>query len=134
MSKAHIKFAKLEMRMVYSKAYQDLNAPTLKILSYVLLQLRWVKTAKSRYELSNQDKIELLYASFKRSPFSMHYGTITRSIDSLLAHGFIKVNLQGGLCQGNKSIYGYSERWVDWVEGEIIFTRQPFTRRGFLNE
>jgi hypothetical protein len=132
MSKTHIKFAKLEMKMVYSKAYQDLNAPSLKILSYVLLQLRWVKVSKNHYELSNKDQIELLYTTFKKVPFMMHRGTITRSIDFLLSHGFIKVKTQGGLCQGNKTIFEYSEKWSDWVPGECIFNRKPFFARGFL--
>lgn len=133
MSKTHIKFAKLEMKMVYSKAYQDLNAPTLKILSYVLLQLRWVRVSKNHYELGKKDH-ELLYSTFKKAPFLMHDRTITRSIDSLLSHGFVKVKNQGGLCQGHKSKYEYSEKWKDWELGECIFIRKPFFKRGFLNQ
>ena len=65
MAPKKIKFAKLEQRMVYSKAYQDLNAPTLKMLSYLLLQLRWINTArtknKPKYVLTNKGEIEMLY-------------------------------------------------------------------------
>jgi len=132
-----IKFAKLEKRMVYSKAFQNINAPTLKILSYLLLQLRWVNTAriknKPKYIAVNKDKIEMLYSTFKKPPFNMGEHTIARSITSLLSHGFIEVKKQGGRCKGHKTIYGYSERWHEWEPGQVIFTRKPFFARGFVS-
>lgn len=137
MSKKNVKFAKLELRMVYSKAYQDLNAPSLKILSYLLLQLRWVKTSgkksKAKYQLSNKDNIELLYSTFTKDPFKMKKPTITRAIDSLLKHGFIKIKDQGGRCRGHKTIYEYSESWTGWEHGQTIRTRKPFFSRGFCS-
>jgi len=133
--KYRIKFAKLELKMVYSDAFQDLNAPTLKILSYLLLQLRWVNTARSKdkpnYVCENKDNIELLYSTFKNPPFKMNKPTIVRGIDSLLSHGFIKVKIQGGMCRGHKTIYEYSEKWSDWKPGQEISKRKPFFARGF---
>ena len=119
--------------MIYSQAYQDLNAPTLKLLSYLLLQLRWVKLGRKtkRYDVSNKDEIKMLYSTFKNKPFNMNPNTIRRSIDSLLAHGFMKVIKQGGKVKGHESIYGYSESWETWTEGDVIFTRRPFHTRGF---
>jgi len=119
--------------MVYSRAYQDLNAPTLKLLSYFLLQLRWVKAGRknNKYVVSNKDEIKMLYSTFKTKPFNMNPNTIRRSIDALLAHGFMKVIKQGGKVKGQESIYGYSERWQKWNSGEVIFTRRPFAPRGF---
>ena len=135
MRRKSIKFAKLERKMVYSPAFQDLNAPTLKILSYLLLQLKWVNIAKPknkpRYIVDNKDEIELLYSTFIKSPFKMCRQTITRAIDSLLAHGFLKIIEQGGMCKGHKTVYGYSEEWVKWTPGQIIETRKPFFARGF---
>lgn len=132
------KFAKLELRMVYSEAYQDLNAPTLKMLSYVLLQLKWKNTSRGRkanWVCTNKDEIELLYATFKKSPFNMSDKTVTRAIDSLLAHGFVSVESQGGMCKGHKSLFSYSEKWKDWKPGnEPIETRVPFRKRGFQNK
>jgi DNA-binding transcriptional ArsR family regulator len=137
MSNHKIKFAKLELKMVYSKAYQDLNAPTLKILSYLLLQLRWVNTAKSKdkpnYVCENKDNIVMTYSTFKKSPFKMSQPTIVRAVDSLLEHGFIKIKDQGGRCRGHKTIYQYSEKWGEWEPGQKIFSRLPFFARGFCN-
>ena len=123
--------------MVYSKAYQDLNAPTLKILSYLLLQLRWVNIARTRnkpkYIPENKDEIELLYSTFNKPPFNMGKKTIVRSITVLLSHGFVEVKKQGGRCRGHKTIYGYSERWHEWEPGQVIFIRKPFFARGFTD-
>ena len=135
MNKKRLKFAKLELKMVYSAAYQDLNAPSLKILSYLLLQLQWVNTARSKdkpnYVVSNKDQIELLYSTFTKPPFKMSKPTIVRSIDSLLQHGFMKIKDQGGRCRGHKTIYEYTEQWENWSAGQEIFSRKPFFKRGF---
>jgi len=98
-------------------------------------QLRWVNTARSKdkpnYVCENKDNIELVYSTFKKPPFKMSQPTIVRGIDSLLAHGFLKVKDQGGRCRGHKTIYKYSEEWIKWKAGQIISIRQPFFARGF---
>ncbi len=133
--KRSIKFAKLTRTMVYSRAYQSLNAPSLKMLSYLLLQLRWVKVTqrktKDEYVVENKNEIKLPYSIFRNKPFKMGNQTITNSIDSLLARGFIKIISQGGMAKHHVTIYGYSHRWSKWEEGEAIFKRKPFYRRGF---
>jgi len=136
MKNKRIKFAKLEKRMVYSKAYQDLNAPTLKILSYLLLQLQWVNIArtktKPKYIIANKEEVSLLYSTFTKAPFNMCKQTITRSIDSLLAHGFIEVKKQGGRCKGHASIFAYRDEWKQWEPGQVLYKRKPFFARGFV--
>ncbi len=136
MTSKRIKFAQLHKKMVYSKAYQDLNAPSLKLLSYLLLQLKWVKLGRKskKYVVSNKDEIKMLYKTFTAEPFNMNPNTITRSIDSLLANGFLKVEKQGGSVKGDESIYAYSEKWENWNHGDIIFTRRPYHKRGFQNK
>ena len=134
MASKRIKFAQLHKKMVYSRAYQDLNAPTLKLLSYLLLQLRWAKTgnkSNKKYIILNKDEIKMLYKTFTNEPFNMNPNTITRSIDSLLSHGFMKIIKQGGKVKGDESIYSYSEQWESWQPGEILFTRRPYHARGF---
>ena len=117
--------------MVYSKAYQNLNAPELKILSYTMLQQKWVKIGKGKYVLENQDDFQLLYTTFKNPPFNMNPNTISKSISSLLSHGFIKVFKQGGKIKGDNSVYGFSDSWMKWQPGEVIFKRKPCFPRGF---
>jgi len=136
MASKQIKFAQLHKKMVYSKAYQDLNAPSLKLLSYLLLQLKWVRLGRKskRYVVSNKDEIKMLYKTFSTDPFNMNPNTITRSIDSLLAHGFLKVEKQGGSVKGHESIYSYSEMWETWRTGDVIFKRRPFKPRGFTTK
>ncbi len=135
MTLKRIKFAQLHKKMVYSKAYQDLNAPSLKLLSYLLLQLKWVKLGRKskKYVVSNKDEIKMLYKTFTTEPFNMNPNTITRSIDSLLAHGFLKVEKQGGSVKGDESIYSYSEKWETWNKGDVIYVRRPYRRRGFTS-
>ncbi len=131
------KWAKLELEMVYSEAYNKLNAPTLRMLSYVILQLKWENTARSKarknnWIITNKDEILLQYSTFQNRPFKMGIRTITMSLDSLLAHGFISVSKQGGKAKGHRSIYSYSEKWFDWKEGdEPIEIRKPYAKRGF---
>lgn len=127
----------ITLDMLYSNALQDLNAPTIKILWYALFQFDWVNLAKhgekARYVPTYATPFQLLYSTFKNSPFNMKPGTITRSIDSLLAHGFIKVTEQGGRCYGHQSKYRYIESWKNWKEGDVLNKRQPFFARGFTN-
>lgn len=123
------------MRMVYSEAYQDLGAPALKVLSYVLLQLKWENTSRSKkanWVCTNKKEINLLYSTFKKKPFCMGNQSITNALDSLLAHGFISVNQQGGREKGHVSTFSYSDKWQSWKKGQEPFeTRKPFRKRGF---
>jgi len=126
-----IKYARITTRMVYSQAFQNLNAPELKILSYILLQQQWKKISRSKYVLENKDDFQLLYSVFKKPPFKMNPNTISKSISTLLSHGFIKVFKQGGKVKGDNSVYGFSESWQKWRPGDVIFKREPFYPRGF---
>ena len=61
----------------------------------------------------------------------MNPNTITRSIDSLLEHGFMSVVKQGGRVKGDESIFGYSEEWENWEAGIVCSKRRPYATRGF---
>jgi hypothetical protein len=133
-----VKFAKLEIDMVYSDAYQDLNLSARKILDYFLLQQRWVNIAPAsrnpKWELEQKDNIQLKYSTFKKPPFRMQNQSVTRGIDSLLSHGFIEVSKQGGRCRGSVSEFKKSEKWRTWRDGEILSKRQPLFSRGFTKD
>lgn len=138
MNKKNEKFAKIELKMVYSEAFQDLNLAARKILDYALFQIKWVntqpRTRKAKWEIERKENFVLLYSTFIKAPFKLHRQTITRGIDSLLAHGFIEVVSQGGAYRGQKSIYKCIDGWMDWKSGQTINTRKPFFARGFLNK
>ena len=129
------KFAKLEMKMVYSKAFNDLNAPAHVMLSYLLLQLKWVNVARSKdkpkYVITNKREVTMPYSILNKPPFKLANSSIVRGIDSLLAHGFISVERQGGKAKGHPTIYAWSDKWETWINGKVVFSRKPFFRRGF---
>jgi hypothetical protein len=57
---------------------------------------------------------------------------IVRAIDSLLAHGFIRIIRRGGAYQQDKTVYGLVEDWRLWRSGIVCGTRGPDTRqRGY---
>jgi len=133
MTSKKIKYAQITTKMVYSKAYQNLNAPELKILSYVLLQKEWMKKG-NKYILANKDDFFLFYSTFRKPPFNMNSNTISRSIKTLLAHGFIKIFKQGGKVKGDNSVYGFSESWQKWSTGDVLFKRDKYYPRGFTKK
>ena len=138
MKEPRTKWAKLQLDMEHSEALQDLNAPTLKILLYTLMQLRWEDTSrqskKANWICSNKDEIKLQYTTFKKPPYRMGDKTITRAIDSLLAHGFISVKEQGGSCKGHSTTFSYCESWFTWKPGDDpVEIRTPYAKRGFQN-
>jgi hypothetical protein len=126
--------------MLYSDAYNNLNYPSVIILGYVIMQLKKVKipnkkSSKDKYVYVNKDEINLHYSTFKNPPFKMGNQTITRAIDILLSRGFITIKSQGGMHKGHSSVYGYSEKWRNWKEGDPpIEERKPFRKRGFTNK
>jgi hypothetical protein len=133
--KFNAKFAKLEIKMIYSEAYQDLNLSAKRIFEYFLLQQRWENISPvnrpAKWELSHGQNIQLKYSTFNKPPFRMHNQSIARGIDCLLSHGFIEVSKQGGLCKGSVSEFKPSNLWEKWKKGDCFFKRHPFTGRGF---
>ena len=134
-NKFRVKFAKLEIEMVYSEAYQDLSLPARKIFEYFLLQQKWENISPSnrppKWELAQKENIQLKYSTFQKKPFNMAKQSITRGIDSLLIHGFIEVVKQGGMCRGSVSEFKASQKWRQWSYGDVVNQRKPFFARGF---
>ncbi len=134
------KWAKLQLKMLYSEAFNSLNAPSIKVLMYILMQIKWENTKRSKSKkdnwiVTNNGEISLPYSTFKKPPFKMHNGTITRSIDSLLACGFITITEQGGSKKNHLSKYSYCEKWIIWKKDDEPFeVRRPYHKRGFQNK
>lgn len=139
MTNKRLKWSKFELDMLYSKAFLDINKPASVILLYTLQQLEWHNTAKKsqkkRWICTNADQLKLLYSTFQNEPFKFHISTISRAIDSLLAHGFIMVKEQGGNCKGHISTYKYVEDWRRWKNGDApIYTKTPYRNRGWTDK
>lgn len=126
--------------MVETAAYQSLTATGFRLLSYVLLQLRMEKIkgrskSQHRWICVNRNEIKLLYPTLSKEPYLIPERSITRGIDELLSKGFITVVEQGGSKKGHASIYGLSEKYLDWKPGdEPVETRRPFSARGFCSK
>ena len=123
--------------MIHSKAFNTLSGKGHVLLGYILKQLRFPKTKRNQARSQgclNSDDLLIPYQILKKEPFKMANSTITKSIDELLAKGFIKVVEQGGREKGHTSIYGLSEKYLEWQPGdEAINVRRPYVTRGFCN-
>jgi len=137
MKERSAKWAKFQLDMFNSDAFQDLGKPATTILLYTLFQLEWHSTSKkatkAKWVCSNANDIKLHYATFV-DQYKMNNSSVTRGIDSLLANGFIKINEQGGSCKGHTSRYSISNKWRTWKKGDApVSVRQPFRKRGWTD-
>ncbi|MCP5006905.1 MAG: GIY-YIG nuclease family protein [Planctomycetes bacterium] len=95
--------------IVLSDAFNDLNSPSIKMLSYLLL-------SEDRYRIS------IFYPTFKAEPFNMANTTISRSITSLMHHGFVEMLRYSS--RSGKTEYQLSTMFINWKFGDIIFTKE----------
>jgi len=58
---------------------------------------------------------------------------ITRAIEQLLAHGFIKIVHRGGAYQQDKTVYALIDDWQWWRPGMICRKREPDIRKRGYN-
>ena len=56
---------------------------------------------------------------------------ITRSLDELLAKGFIEIINPGGAFKQDKAVYGLIDKWKTWTEGVIYARRPKNVHRGY---
>lgn len=131
-------FAQLPTKMIYSKAFNSLSGKGHILIGYILNQLRYQKTKGNRsrsYGCLNSNSLLIPYRVLKKEPFKMANSTITKSIDELLAKGFVKIVEQGGREKGHVSVYGLSEKYLQWQPGDApVSVRRPYAKRGFCSQ
>jgi hypothetical protein len=85
----------------------------------------WVRTDENRFTLT--------YKELQARGISQ--ARATRSIDELLAKGFIEIIHPGGLCENDKAVYALREDFKNWRSGDrAIRTRQKDVHRGFQGQ
>ncbi len=88
------------------------------------------KNGKKVLERTDGNKISLTYKELEARGISQK--RTTRSIDELLAKGFIKIVNPGGLFEKDKALYALVEDYRMWRRGcQPISTRQRDVRRGY---
>lgn len=107
------------------------------MITYVLFKLKYENVGSRvnpRYVCTNKNELQILYSDLTESPYNMQRKSITRGIDELLHKGFITIIEQGGSAKGHASIYGLSEKYLEWQPGDDpVSVRRPYAKRGFCS-
>jgi hypothetical protein len=76
------------------------------------------------------NRLNLTYKELESRGISQQRAT--RSIDELLAKGFIKIVHPGGLCENDRAVYALTEDYKTWRPGDpAIRVRKKDVRRGY---
>ena len=137
-----------EREMFTSRAYLELTGFASQLLVLFLAKRDIDKERKVR----NKNSITMTYielenfyqrreANLKGSrqyeksnlPKGISRPRITRAIEKLLAHGFIKIVHRGGAYHQDKTIYALTDDWRLWRPGMVIRKREPDTRKRGYN-
>ncbi len=110
----------LSKELIESEAFISLPGAAAKLL------LIFISKAPPRH-----NHIIFTYKEAFRS-YKFTQPKFTRSIDALLAHGFITVKHGGGRKNRDHTQYLLSNGWKKWVHGAIIGKRPPPANIGFM--
>jgi hypothetical protein len=116
--------------MIMSKAFTSLSGNAKQVLLMFLAKRDMTK----RHVCSNCDSLTMTYLELENmhgEADGMARGTITYSIEQLLARGFIRLIRQGGGYQKDKSVYGLTDDWRFWVPGSVIRSRTKGRSYGY---
>ena len=111
--------------MLLSPAFQDLTATGMRL--YLYMKARYYTEKKTdalitEYEkLTNQNINKSIRFTFNKSVWHDLYhiysngggNNFQKDLNSLIEHGFI-VKIQSGKLTKSKSIYEFSDKWVNW--------------------
>uniref|UniRef100_A0A6M3LTP4 Uncharacterized protein n=1 Tax=viral metagenome TaxID=1070528 RepID=A0A6M3LTP4_9ZZZZ len=129
----------LSVELIESKAFHSLTGTSKEILLHFLLKRTFAKKKiNGKRPCTNHDRINFAYTEARKKGFSQK--RFTRSIDDLLAKGFISVVHPGGGFEKDKAVYslltedGTSNKWALWHSGTVFERRQKDSiPRGFCN-
>lgn len=120
----------VERDLFTSKAFLALNGAAPQVL-LIFLGKRYFENVNSKHICTNKNSLHFTYIEAEKE-YKLTKTRFRRAIDTLLAHGFITVNHQGGGYQQDKTVYGLSESWRLWHPGLIIEKRKIDTcQKGF---
>lgn len=121
--------------MMQTVAFKSLGKNALHLLLYSFKNKRIDKKKTKQNKKGNSiffinNSFPLTYSGIKKN-FGWHNQQIVKAIDELLAKGFIKIIEQGGSYKGKHSLYKFSDKYMEWKKGEIVFKRKKDAHRGF---
>ena len=124
----------IDTELILSPAFISLSGfavPLFLILHTKRKFSRIGKGKSKKYICTNCDNLNIAYVEYERK-YGITQPRLTRAIDDLLAKGFLECKHTGGACKQDKSVYAFSDQWVLWQPGMIIFTRpKDGIKRGF---
>ncbi len=122
----------VERELFESKAYISLKgfAPQLLVLFLAKRQFAKIgRKGKEKRTCTNQNDLTMTYIELQKK-YGITKPRAIRAIDQLLANGFITIINPGGGYKQDKAIYGLSENWKWWQEGNVCEKREK-KYRGF---
>jgi hypothetical protein len=126
----------VEREMFESTAFLALKGFSPQLLILILGKRQFVthgNKGKQKRICTNCDKINITYTEFKNE-YGITQPRMTRSIDQLLAKGFLSIVNPGGTYKQDKAIYALSTNWVIWHPGMVFESRErEGVERGFCN-
>nr|MBC8360920.1 hypothetical protein [Candidatus Desulfatibia profunda] len=124
----------IDTELILSPAFISLSgfASTLLLILFTKRKFNRIGIKKSKkYVCVNCNSLNISYVEYENS-YGITQPRLTRAIDDLLAKGFLECKHAGGACKQDKSVYAFSDQWVLWQPGMIIFTRlKDGIKRGF---
>lgn len=126
-----------EREMFESKAFIALRGFAPQLLVLFLAKRHFenhaLKKGKIKRVCVNCDSIYFTYIEAKQK-YGVTKARFTRAIDELLAKGFIAIVHRGGAYQKDKTIYGLSDKWLNWQPKMVFEVRQKESvKRGFCD-
>jgi hypothetical protein len=126
----------IEREMFESEAYLSLKGFAPQLLTLILAKRQFRnhgRRGKQKKVCINCDKLNITYTEFNNR-YGITQPRMTRSIDQLLAKGFLSIVNPGGTYKQDKAIYALSTNWVIWQPGMVFESRErESVARGFCN-
>ena len=126
----------IEREMFESEAYLSLKGFSPQLLTLILAKRQFRnhgRRGKEKKVCINCDKLNITYTEFNNR-YGITQPRMTRSIDQLLAKGFLSIVNPGGTYKQDKAIYALSTNWVIWQPGMVFESRErESVARGFCN-
>ena len=127
-----------ERDLYQSKAFLDLHKNAMIMLIALMdarkreypSQAKDKKGRKRKPEFINLDRLEMPYTTLKKK-YGMNQAGIVRSVDKLLANGFIEIKQYGGLGKHDVTKYALVEDYLEWEPGTVFRKRTRDVRMGY---
>lgn len=116
----------VERDLFESKAFIALGGIAPQLLIFFLSKRQFItdgRDGKKKRVCTNYDNLSFTYKE-ARQKYDLTCPRFTRGIDELLAKGFITIKHQGGAYRHDKTVYGLSENWKNWLHSMVIERRQ----------